>query len=77
MPPPTIYLACGRFGRIEVLERRYPDLLDDGYFCYTHDWEKCEIEGLLEGRLQCKICKEKHWKRGWPKEWRLQEKTKA
>lgn len=66
MPPPSIYMAASN-GRYERLKNRYPDLFDDGYFCYTLDCGRSDVED----RIPCKICKEKHWKIQWPKEWRL------
>ena len=76
MPPPTIYLAYSYPDdeyRQGLLKARYPDLYEDGFFCFTLDYDKCNAEGLLAGRFPCKHCKREHWKMEWPKEWRLKK----
>jgi len=74
MPPPTYLVAMNSAERrADRLKAHHPELYEEGYFCFTLDCEKCNDEGLLEGRILCKNCKEKHWKVEWPinKEWRF------
>jgi hypothetical protein len=66
--PGPMYCLAMISGRAERLKERYPELYEEGYFCHTLDCEKCDAEGMLEGRLLCTNCNEKHWKREWGKE---------
>jgi hypothetical protein len=66
--PSTLYLAAyeGAY-RNSKLEREYPELFNDGYFCYTHDYATAHKDGELEDRTKCPKCNKMHWKEGWSK----------
>jgi hypothetical protein len=54
-------------GRKKKLEKMYPDLYNDVYFCYTLNIEAALKEGFLGDRTKCPHCNLMHWKKGWLK----------